>query len=120
MASIPDSPMTVPHGYLRIGSVSLGSARKAARAAKAETPERAKDKASPAALERYLGHFGSSVRKSGAKKSTGHALSTKKANAKKTGARKPVRAYAGKKTTARKASARKASTKKASAASRKR
>lgn len=94
--------MTAPHGHLRVGSVSLASARRAARAAKAVSSAGPKTSASPAVLERYLGHFGSSAGKSAAKKSRSDAPSMKKQSAKKAGARKSVRAAAGRKVSARK------------------
>jgi hypothetical protein len=82
-------------GYLLVGSVSLGSARKAARQAKAEVRVSERTKASPALEERYLGHFGAGVRQSGAKK-TSPALS-KKTAAKKSGASKKAGVHVGKK-----------------------
>jgi hypothetical protein len=99
--------MTLPSGYLRGGSVSLRSARKAARAAKAETSGRSNGKVSPSVIERYLGHFGPSVRKSSAKKTSGRGLSfkkasVKKASARKAGVRKTVRSHVAKKTGTRK------------------
>ena len=87
-------------GHLVVGSVTLGSARKAARAAKSESLGTERRKVSPVLTERYLGHFGS-AKKSGAKK-TASSLA-RKSGAKKTVAAKKVRAYVGKKTSAKKA-----------------
>jgi hypothetical protein len=96
--------MTLPHGYLRVGSVSLGSARKAARAVKAANPEVPAGRASPAQLERYLGHFGPSARKTSVKKSVASVLSGKSTGAKKASAKKTGRAAIGKKASVKKSS----------------
>jgi hypothetical protein len=82
-------------GYLLVGSVSLGSARKAARAAKAEMPESERTKASPVLEERYLGHFGAGARKSSAKKTSHGPI--KKSAVKRSGASKKVKLYVRKK-----------------------
>lgn len=87
-------------GYLLVGSVSLGSARKAARAAKAETSGSERADSSPVLTERFLGHFGAGARKSGARKSASPQV--RKSAAKKAGAGKGSRTFVGKKSTSKK------------------
>ena len=110
--------MTLPHGYLRAGSVSLGAARKAARDVKASKPE--DTKSSSALYERYLGHFGSSARKGAGKTVAGQALGAKKGAAKKGGAKKGTAKNGGVKNVSRAFASKKAATKKSSSVARRR
>ena len=78
---------------MKSGSVSLAEARAAARIAKAERPARVDTRASAVSESRawdlYLGHFGSSPGRSGARKSSAKKTSGKKAGAaKKSSSRK--------------------------------
>lgn len=88
--------MTSPH--LRVGSVSLGSARKAARAAKAAHTQTSEHKSSAMFLERYLGHFGASSHRSPAAKAGSRAVAAKR-GAKKASAKKIARFRARKSAT---------------------
>ncbi len=110
--------MTLPHGYLRAGSVSLGAAKKAARAVKTSKSE--DTKRSSALFERYLGHFGSSTRKSAGKSVAGQAMGAKKSAAKKGGAKRGTAKKGGVKKVGRTFASKKATTKKSSGDARRR
>jgi hypothetical protein len=83
--------MTDPNGHLRVGSVPLGAAKKAAREVRASRGD--ETQSSPAFFERYLGHFGSSTRQNASKKSGRLTTSAKKAG--KASAKKAISRKAG-------------------------
>ena len=89
------------HADLRVGSVSLVSARKAARAAKVGTPA-SNASVSVEVFERYLGHFGPESRKAGARKSTTGKTTARKSS-RKTAAKKSANGHAPRKSTSKKA-----------------